>query len=112
MFQTSGVGFPACSTQPDGIMRIAGEGEATGVPTTAAPYLGSGLVTVNGQVLSNVVSIAAGRWGLALKRDGSVVSWGGGSGHSMSPPAGLTKVMAIAAGQSFGLAVTTNRNPP
>ena len=83
-------------------------GEATGVSTKEAPYIGSGLVTLNGHVLSNVVAVAAGRCGLALERDGTVVTWGGGPRDSLSPPSGLSNVVAIAAGQDFCLAVTTN----
>jgi alpha-tubulin suppressor-like RCC1 family protein len=83
-------------------------GEATGVSTKDAPYIGSGLVTLNGHVLSNVVAVAGGRCGLALKRDGTVVTWGGGPRNSLSPPAGLSNVVAIAGGESFCLAITTN----
>ena len=43
------------------------------------PYPGrtNGVVSINGRILSNVVSVAAGRtFSLALKKDGTVVAWG------------------------------------
>ena len=53
----------------------------------------AGVVTVGGQVLSNVVSIAAARgFSLALKNDGRLVTWG-----ENYIPAGLTNAIAIAA---------------
>lgn len=61
--------------------------------------------------LSNVVAIAAGGWHtLALRADGTVVAWGAGNGTNLSGdfcgsergqsivPAGLSNVVAIAAG--------------
>jgi alpha-tubulin suppressor-like RCC1 family protein len=88
-----------------------GDGRATGVPTPRPPNEPAGtngLVTIGGQVLSNVVAIAAGsRYGLALKRDGTVVAWGDKRFYR-DVPAGLTNVVAIAAGEDFCLAITTN----
>ena len=94
------------------------DGEATGEPTTTSPSYTNGLVKINGQVLTNVVAIAAGgeRLGqinlaggisLALKKDGTVVFWGYNPYHRMDVPEGLSNVVAIAAGD-YCLAVTTN----
>ena len=53
-------------------------GQATGIPTTNAPNISAGCqVTIEGQILGNVVSIAAGHgYSMALKKDGTVVTWG------------------------------------
>jgi len=69
-------------------------GEATGDATTSYPYLSTGQVSIAGQVVSNVTSIVAARgFSLALKRDGTVVTWG-----RNYVPSGLTNIVAIAAG--------------
>ena len=53
----------------------------------------SGIVKINGQLLSNVVSVAAGReFSLALRKDGTVVTWG-----ENYVPKGLTNIVGIAA---------------
>jgi alpha-tubulin suppressor-like RCC1 family protein len=52
---------------------------------------------------TNVVSIAAQYWcGLAARADGTVVSWGP---NVISPPAGLSNAVAVAAGQSHRVAL-------
>jgi alpha-tubulin suppressor-like RCC1 family protein len=91
-------------------------GEATGTPTTNSPngldFISAGHVHLGGQVLSNVVSIAAGTgYSLALKNDGTVVAWGRmvNDLYPATVPAGLSNVVAIAAGENFCLAITTNR---
>jgi alpha-tubulin suppressor-like RCC1 family protein len=59
--------------------------------------------------LSNIVAVAAGnRHSLALKSDGTVITWGYNPRHALDVPAGLSNVVAIAAGQDFSLAITTN----
>ena len=71
--------------------------------------------------LNNVVAISAGGhtivplygFSLALKKDGTIVAWGeiaiGSQGIQLARvPAGLTNVVAIAAGDNFCLAITTN----
>lgn len=84
-------------------------GEATGVPTPLFPHEANGIVTFHGQVLSNIVAIAAGGgFSLALNRSGEVVLWGQPYAMKLSVPSGLSGVTAIAAGQDFCLAVTTN----
>jgi alpha-tubulin suppressor-like RCC1 family protein len=90
-------------------------GQATGTPTTNSPnglnFFSSGVVGIRGQVLSNVVSIAAGRgYSLALKNDGTVVAWGRmvNDLYPVTVPEGLSNVVAIAAGEDFCLAITTN----
>ena len=90
------------------------DGAATGVPTTTSPPYTNGLVKINGQVLTNVVAIAANGsvfsgHSLALKNDGTVVLWGYSPYHRMDVPEGLSNVVSIAAGEGFCLAITTNR---
>ena len=84
-------------------------GQATGAPATNAPYRSEGPVTLHGQTLTNVIAIAAGsESSLALKRDGTVVTWGYLDHRPSAVPAGLSGVVAIAAGDNFCLAITTN----
>ncbi len=90
-------------------------GQATGIANTNSPDGGSGFVTISGKVLSNVVAIVASDdYSLALNKDGSIQEWGCpryvprniiGKG---SVPVGLSNVVAIAAGRTFRLAITTN----
>jgi len=86
-------------------------GSATGIPTERKPYVTNDLVRINGLVVSNVVAIAA-NWGegmqdysMALKSDGTVIGWGPAF---PTPPAGLSNVVAISAGEGYCLAITTN----
>lgn len=55
-------------------------GQATGVrsdPSKDGSDKASGLVTIDGQVLSNVTAVAAGRMqSVAVKNDGTIVIWG------------------------------------
>ncbi len=89
-------------------------GEATGTPTINvgnAAAISAGQVSIRGELLSNVVAIAAGRgYSLALRKDGTVVSWGRmENGRGACVPSGLSNVVAIAAGaDDFCLAITTN----
>ena len=97
-------------------------GQATGVqetncPLKWGPYIdeptSQGLVTIDGQVLSNVVAVAAGHYmSLALKKDGTIVKWGGNPYDGTTMPAGLSNVVAIeiAGGDRDDLcfAITTN----
>jgi alpha-tubulin suppressor-like RCC1 family protein len=87
-------------------------GQATGVPVTDQA-VSSGQVTIGGEVLSNVISISAGSgYSIALKGDGTVVTWGERMVNDLYPvgvPAGLSNVVAIAAGDNFCLTITTNR---
>lgn len=87
------------------------DGEATGMPNTNFISVSSGQVTIDSQVVSNVAAIAAGNgYSMALKRDGTIVTWGRiGNNHPATVPAGLSNVVAIAAGDNFCLAITTNR---
>lgn len=113
--------FHSLALKSDGTVYGWGDndfGEATGTPTKTKPRYANGLVTLSGQVLSNVVAIAAGnehgifgafcRYSLALKRDGTVVAWGVMNGKPVTVPDGLSNVVAIAAGHNFCLAITTN----
>ena len=62
------------------------------------------------EILSNITSIAAsGNYNLALKNDGTVVGWGHGRFYPRTVPVGLSNVVAIAAGETFCLAITANR---
>lgn len=92
-------------------------GQATGIPTEQTS---SGIVTICGTVLSNVLAItSAGRHeynishSMALKRDGTIVTWGNfGRYHIANVPIGLSNVVSIASGgndsSGFCLAITTN----
>jgi hypothetical protein len=62
--------------------------------------------------LSNVVAIAAGGYhSLALKNDGTVVSWGMNTYGQTNVPSGLTNAIAIAAGEYDSLALVGNGPP-
>lgn len=89
------------------------EGQATGSPKAGA-FDEWGLVTLQGQILSNVVTIDASWGSMALKKGGTVVTWGP-SGEMFPPPVvpvpeGLTNVVAISMGNGYCLALTTNAN--
>ncbi len=81
-------------------------GEATGVASHQIPPIGSGVASVAGGTLSNVVAIAAGAYhSLALKADGTVVGWGANDDGQISIPFALSNVVAIAAGADHSLAL-------
>ncbi len=64
----------------------------------------NGTVAIDGQTLSNVVSIAAGNhFSLGLKRDGTVIAWG-----DTKVPDGLNKVVAISAQVRTSLALKSD----
>jgi alpha-tubulin suppressor-like RCC1 family protein len=70
------------------------------------------VVCISGLVIRNVVAIAAGNgYSLALKSDGTVSAWGRFCNKPAGAPGGLSGVVAIAAGQNFCLAITTNAEP-
>jgi alpha-tubulin suppressor-like RCC1 family protein len=86
-------------------------GQATGVSTTVRnkDRTGSGLVSLEGVMLTDVTAIAAAKnFSMALKRNGSIVVWGDKEHATFEVPAGLSNVVAIAAGETFCLAITTN----
>jgi alpha-tubulin suppressor-like RCC1 family protein len=57
--------------------------------------------------LNHVTAVACGNtFSLALKSDGTIASWGTGSGTNV--PAGLAGITAIAAGANYGLALKSN----
>ena len=71
--------------------------------------ISGGLVRIDGQILTNVVTIAArDTCGFAVKRDGKVVGWTFGGNTKLNVPAGLSGVTDIAIGRGFCLAITTN----
>jgi len=75
-------------------------GQATGVPSGNG-YYSNDVVTLNGQVLSNVVAIAAGgQHSVALKTDGTVIAWGNNQYGQTNVPIELTNVVALAKGGS------------
>ena len=87
-------------------------GQATGIANTNAISVSSGEVSVEGRVLTDVAAIAAGHgYSLAIKKDGTVVGWGRmvNDQYPVTVPEGLSNVIAISAGYSFCLAITTNR---
>jgi trimeric autotransporter adhesin len=77
-------------------------GRVTGIPNGLYT---NGLVTLRGEVLSNIVAVAAGiSHSLALKNDGTVVSWGGNRYGESTVPVGLSNVVAVSAtGYSMAL---------
>jgi alpha-tubulin suppressor-like RCC1 family protein len=90
-------------------------GGLSGVP---AQRIVARQVELGGRPIKDAIAIAAGgRQSIALKRDGTVVAWGADWRRQdkvpveLDVPAGLGGVVAIAAGDGFLLAVTTN-NPP
>lgn len=81
-------------------------GEATGVANPVSPYASTGQVMIAGQVLSNVIAIAAGTThSLALKNDGTVVAWGNNTDGEATTPPGVSNVVAISAGFYQSLAI-------
>jgi len=56
--------------------------------------------------LTNVVAISAKSHSMALKSDGTVVAWG--SGTVTNVPAGLSNIVAVAAGGSSSLALKSD----
>jgi alpha-tubulin suppressor-like RCC1 family protein len=85
------------------------DGTATGVPPSgsqASERYACGLVRIDGQILTNVVSIAAGTgFGVAVKSDGTVVSWGDKRHYLGAPPTGLSNIVAVAVSDQFGVAI-------
>lgn len=83
-------------------------GEATG---TRTEHPASGLVRLNGRLLTNIVAIAASEdFSMALRSDGTVVAWGANRAGQAGIPQGLSGVVAISAGWEHALAITTNSN--
>ena len=74
----------------------SGLGCGSGFDTPAKPPSG----------LSDVTAIAAGSdYSLAVRRDGTVVSWGRLDNPAANPPAGLQDVVAVSAGPSVAIAL-------
>jgi hypothetical protein len=87
-------------------------GQATGAPNTNSPFVSAGQVALGGQALTNIIAIAANRgYSLALRKDGTIVSWGRmvNNLYPVTIPPGLSNVVAIAAGGASCLAITTNK---
>jgi len=84
-----------------------GNGQVTGTPAPdGGPYSATASpVTLRDQVLTEVIAIAAGTYHtVALKNDGSVVSWGG-LDQTTVPVAARSGVTAIAAGSAHTVAL-------
>jgi alpha-tubulin suppressor-like RCC1 family protein len=74
------------------------DGQATGVPSGTFNYT-NGVVTLNGQLLSNAMAIAAGDSdSVALSADGRVFVWGNKQYGQANVPKGLSNVVALARG--------------
>jgi alpha-tubulin suppressor-like RCC1 family protein len=59
--------------------------------------------------LTNIVALAAGaEFGLALRRDGTLVAWGDNSDGKTDIPAGLTNVVSISTGRESSLALKSD----
>ena len=102
--------FHALALRSDGTVLGWGgnrQGQATG-SVSPQPSRAVNLVRIDGQILSNVVAVAAG-WNhsLALTRDGTVVGWGmeGFSGTPLRMPIGVTNLVAIASGAGYRVGV-------
>lgn len=83
-----------------------GKGGSAGASAEATTWVQpNGIVrTADGQVLSNIMAIAAGDgFSLGLKRDGTVMSWGKHSSHTVP-----SNAVAVAAAGFSCLAVTSN----
>lgn len=75
-------------------------GQTTGVKSTYPPYRDSGVVTIDGKILSNAVAISASQYSIALKRDGTVAVWGRDNiSRKIDVPSDLTDVVAIKRGR-------------
>jgi alpha-tubulin suppressor-like RCC1 family protein len=86
-----------------------GSGQLSGRAAVNVARDYSGPIVLGGQPLTNAVAISAARYSnMALKRDGTVVAWGRRDSYR-DVPEGLSNVVAIAAGDNFCLAITTNR---
>ena len=87
-------------------------GEATGTPSKATPYFGSGVVTLDQAVLTNIVAIdGGGSFGLALRGDGTVVAWGNARVANAAKrfvSGELSDCQAIAAGRYHALVLEKN----
>jgi hypothetical protein len=69
-------------------------------------YTAADPVIIDGQCLSNVMSLASGEGHiLALKSDGKVIAWGNNNNGAETVPAGLDNVVAIAATGSESMAL-------
>ena len=79
-------------------------GQAIGIKSTYPPYRDSGVVTIDGQTLSNVVAISACQFSAALKHDGTVTVWGRDDiGRKIEVPSDLTNVIAVSVGEEHCL---------
>ena len=73
-----------------------------------APSIGYNLTNVPANLTNAIVISAQALHTLALRSDGTMAAWGYNMSGEASVPAGLSNIVAIAAGYQFNLAVTTN----
>jgi len=97
--------LPPPGTSPYFNLALRTDGTVVSWPTTAAAHENP-LPVPNG--LSNVVAVAAGGHGMAIKADGNLVTWGL---TSPAPPPGLSNIIAIAAGYDFAAAIVGDGSP-
>ncbi len=75
----------------------------TGIRAWGSAYYGATEVP---SVLNDIVGISAGTdFGLALRRNGTVVAWGANGSSAINPPPDLSDVVAVAAGYTDLLAL-------
>lgn len=99
---------PTCAAGQSGwVIYWGGNSSGAAAGTVSNIYEPSvNTLAVGGQMLSKIVSVAAGgSHGLALKEDGTVVGWGWNFYGQATVPAGLSNVIAIAAGENYSLAL-------
>jgi hypothetical protein len=83
--------------------------EVSSTAGLAAGMTVSGTGILNPANLTGIVAISAGAYhSLAVKSDGSVVSWGLDDGGQSTIPDGLTNVVKVAGGYAFSAALKTD----
>ncbi len=83
-------------------------GESTGIPSTNFMESARGQVVLNGEPLHDVVALAAGlNFSVALKRDGTLVAWGGeiATSPAFQDYKKLTNIVAVTAGDLYVVAL-------
>lgn len=83
------------------------DGDVTGM--SGSGTASANPVTLGGQVLSNVITVACGAvHALAIKSDHTVISWGSNYFGQTNVPAGLTDVVGVAGGYYHSLALKSD----
>jgi len=64
----------------------------------------TGIVSINGEILTNIIAISAGfSHSLALRSDGTAVAWGDDGTGNATVPSGLSNIVAVSAGWNHSL---------